>query len=138
MSIAPGFTNEQIREIVYEYDRQPYGTKTRWREDQGIPNNRMARWRRAVYDGNLDRGLIPRDNGAMTPSSQHQRRATAHSQEAKTRRIAELEKRIAELEQTNSTLEASNDALGKAIGLLHEISAHEPDDDQEPTTPYDS
>lgn len=57
---------------------------------------------------------------------------------AKSRRIAELERQIAELQNANSKLEASNDALGKAIGLLHELNAQEPDDDPDQKKPSGS
>lgn len=130
MSITPGYTNEQIREIVYAYDRQPYGTKIRWRDERGLTDYWIRRWRRAVYDGDLDRGLVPRETTGM-PSSQPRRRANAESQDPKARRIAELEQRIDQLEKTN-------DALGKAIGLLHDTAVTEPDDDPEQANPSTS
>ncbi len=138
MSFTPGYTIEQIREIVYEYDRQPHGTKTAWREAHGYTEGYMRRWRHSVYDGDLARGLVPRQDGSMVSSSQPQRRTAAQHQDNNTRRIAELEARIAELESTNSTLESANDALGKAIGLLHELNAQEPDDDPDQKKPSDS
>ena len=30
MSISPGFTTEQIREFVHQYEIQPYGQKAVW------------------------------------------------------------------------------------------------------------
>lgn len=131
MSITPGYTNDEIRELVYHYDRQPYGTKGTWVQAHNLSRSTLNRWRAAVYDGNLDHGLVPRDTRTMDSSSPAARRAIARHQHDKDRRIAELEKRIAELEESNKTFQRSNDALGKAIGLLHEISAQGPDDDQE-------
>lgn len=37
MSISAGFTREQIREFVYEYEIQPYGQKTIWLVAQRVP-----------------------------------------------------------------------------------------------------
>lgn len=45
--------------------------------------------------------------------------------------VERLNARIHELEETNA-------ALGKAIGLLHEMSEHEPDDTLMMTDPSDS
>lgn len=129
MSISPGFTDEEVADIVYTYEQQPHGTKTTWLNSQGVTRRQLERWRRAVFNGDLDRGLVPRHAGNMPPSSQ--RRRTSQNEDAKTRRIAELEARVNELETTN-------DALGKAIGLLHEITAPAPDTTQEHRTANDS
>ena len=37
MSISPGFTTEQIREFVHQYEIQPYGQKAVWLVGQGSP-----------------------------------------------------------------------------------------------------
>lgn len=137
MSISPGYTNQEITELVHTYDSQRHGTRGQWLKDHDLTHDRMRRWRRAVYDGDLDIGLIPRE-GSSVQSTNPNRRATAHSEAAKSRRISQLEARIAELEATNTSLTVSNEALGKAIGLLHEITA--PESDKHPTTlpPIDS
>jgi DNA-binding transcriptional MerR regulator len=137
MSIAPGYTNDQVREFVYEYDRQPHGTKGTWLARTEVSPRMLHRWRSAVYDGDIDKGLVPGDTGGVK-SSYSQRRAVASRQDAEARRIAELEKQVAELQSSNSKLEATNDALGKAIGLLHELNAHGPDDDPDQSKPSDS
>lgn len=137
MSIAPGYTNDQIREFVYEYDRQPHGTKATWLAGTEVSRGVLRRWRSAVYDGDIDKGLVPRDSDGVK-SSNSQRRAVASRQDAEARRIAELEKQVAELKSSNSKLEATNDALGKAIGLLHDLNAHGPDDNPDQTRPSDS
>ena len=82
----------------------------------------MQRWQAAVFEGDLDRGLIPREGGVMaTPpgkrtalEEQRARERAAHEAE-----VARLNERVRELEQTN-------EALGKAIGLLHAMSEEEP------------
>lgn len=116
MSIAPGYTNEEVRAFVYEYDRQPWGTRQEWLAGQGISRDRFRRWRRAVFDGDLERGLIPRAGGGM---SSYEQRQVSKAQGVYERENAQLRARVEELEQMN-------EALGKAIGLLHHSSVEEP------------
>jgi hypothetical protein len=123
MSISPGFTPTEIRELVVDYQLLPRGQKGPFLAAQGISNRQFRRWQAAVFDGDLDRGLIPREGGAMTvPPAK--RRALAKADAAKQDRdeaeLVRLRARVGELEQTN-------EALGKAIGLLHSLSEHEPD-----------
>ncbi|PAY23925.1 hypothetical protein CEY15_05955 [Dietzia natronolimnaea] len=120
MSIAPGYTDEEIRSIVFEYERLRYGTKYAWVEKQAFSMHQLRRWRNAVYDGDLDRGLIPREAGSMTSPNQRRRIAKNDVQEEADNE--QLRARIRELE-------ATNEALGKAIGLLHQLSDQEPDTD---------
>jgi len=78
-----------------------------------------------VFEGDLDRGLIPREGSPVTVSPGTRtalERARARERAAHEAEIARLTARIRELEGTN-------DALGKAIGLLHEMNAHGPDAD---------
>ena len=137
MSITPGYTNDEIRDIVYEYERQPHGTKDAWLSALPIGRATFHCWRRTVFDGDLDRGLIPRHHNNMEPS-ELSRREQAYLASESGRKITGLEQRIAELEASNSALQKSNDALGKAIGLLHELNAQELDDDPDPKNPSDS
>lgn len=120
MSITAGFTAAEIVEFVYEYQRQPYGQKASWLTGQGVTSHRLRRWQAAVFDGDLDRGLIPRDGGVM--SSPTERSALVREAENAQRdaELARLQARVHELEQTN-------EALGKAIGLLHAMNEEEPD-----------
>jgi hypothetical protein len=120
LSITAGFTAAEIVEFVYEYQRQRHGQKASWLAGQGVTSHRLRRWRAAVFDGDLDRGLIPRDGGVM--SSPTERSALAREAEIAQRdaELARLQARVHELEQTN-------EALGKAIGLLHARSEEEPD-----------
>jgi hypothetical protein len=134
MSISPGFTSAEIREFVIEYHLLPHGQKGLWRAAQGVSVRQLKRWEAAVFAGDLDRGLIPREGGGMTvPPAK--RTAVAMAAAAKQDRdddeLARLRSRVGELE-------ATNEALGKAIGLLHALSEQEPD--AAPTTcdPVDS
>lgn len=132
MSISPGFTALEIREFVYEYHRQPYGQKRAWLAVRGVPYHRLKRWRLAVFDGDLDRGLIPREGMDMTsPPARRAALAKIASAEQTEAELARLRARVQELEQ-------SNEALGKAIGLLHARSEHEPDEAPTTNDPSDS
>ena len=122
MSISPGLSTEEIVEFVAEYHRQPRGQKATWLADRGFSKDRMRRWQSALFDGDLDRGLIPREGGVRT--SPGKRISMARQRDA---RILRDEAEIARLQARVRELEATNDALGKAIGLLHEINVHEPD-----------
>lgn len=122
MSISPGFTTEEIREFVHLYEVQPYGLKAIWLEGQGVSYDRLRRWRSAVFEGDLDRGLIPREGGAVTVPPE--KRTGIERQRAKER--AEQEAELARLNARVRELEETNTALGKAIGLLHQLSEQEP------------
>lgn len=129
MSISPGFTAAEIRVLVHEYDGLAYGQKTPWLVERELSRHRLARWRGAVYVGDLDRGLIPREGSYMTiPPGKRSalEKARAAEQARHAAEVAELTARVRELQ-------GSNDALGKAIGLLHSLSEEEPA--ETPTTP---
>lgn len=129
MSVSLGFTAEQIWAFVHEYEVQPYGTKGAWLAKQGVTSWTMRRWRTAVFEGDVDLGLMPREGVPMTlppdrrRAFERKRAAEIAAHEAETDR---LQVRIRELE-------AANDALGKAIGLLHAMSEHEPVEQTPPT-----
>ena len=123
MSISPGFTPAEIRELVVEYQLLPRGQKGPWLAAQGVSNRQFRRWQATVFDGDLDRGLIPREGGVMTvPPAK--RRALAKAAEATQIRD---ETELARLRARVGELEATNEALGKAIGLLHEMNVPEPE-----------
>lgn len=134
MSISPGFTTEQIREFVHQYEIQPYGQKAVWLVSQGVSYDVLRRWRTAVFDGDLDRGLIPREGGVVTVPSEKRtgiERQRAEERAEQQAELARLNARVCELEETNA-------ALGKAIGLLHQMSEQEPDANRPRTDPGDS
>lgn len=112
MSISAGFTAEEIREFVLEYTAQPFGQKAQWLAARGVSYDRLRRWRLAVFDGDLDRGLIPRDSSPVKiPPGQRAALERHHAKERAEREaeVARLNSRIHELEETNG-------ALGKLSG----------------------
>ena len=77
MSISAGFSGERSAEFVLNITGLPYGQKGPWLAAQGVLYHRLRRWRAAVFEGDLDRGLIPREGSRMTipqPSGQRWRR----------------------------------------------------------------
>lgn len=87
-----------------------------------------------MFAGDLDRGLIPREGSGMTvPPAKRTAwiQAQAAKQERDEAERARLQARVRELE-------AANEALGKAIGLLHAMSADEPDASPTMSDPDDS
>lgn len=131
LSIGVGFTATEICELVFEYQGLAHGSKGRWLAERGLSSRQLWKWRDSVLDGDLDRGLIPRQGGAVTRSPAENTaiaRRRAAEQAAHAAEVGRLNARIRELERVNGTLEQANDALGKAIGLLHERNEHEPAD----------
>lgn len=123
MSISPGFTAVEIVELVHEYHLQPHGQKASWLSSRGFTYHRLRRWREAVFEGDLDRGLIPRDGGGVTtPPVKRTGLAKARAAE-----VARHEAELARLQARVRELEETNEALGKAIGLLHARSEEEPE-----------
>lgn len=133
MAMTTGFTVEEIREIVHEYQLQPWGTKQAWRESRGISVDKLRRWRTAIFEGDLERALYPREAIPMTHPS---KRTSLEKQRERERAVhaAEVERLAAGVRE----LEATNEALGKAIGLLHSMSEQEPDANPTTTDPSDS
>ena len=124
MTVSVGFTAVEIREFVHEYQLQPYGQKRSWLAAQGVSVGRLRRWQATVFEGDLDRDLIPREGSPMTvpPAKRTALEKTrAAERAAHAAEVARLSERIRELEGTNDT-------LGKAIGLLHAMNEQEPDD----------
>ncbi|MBC7631267.1 hypothetical protein [Aeromicrobium sp.] len=134
MAASVGFTAVEIREFVHEYHVQPHGAKKAWLAEQGVSYDRLRKWRMFVFEGDLDRHLIPREGGSMTvppgkrTALEKQRAAERAAHEAE---VKALNARIRELEGTN-------DSLGKAIGLLHAMSEQEPDKTLPTSEPSDS
>ena len=134
MLMSPGFTAAEVRELVHEYHRLPHGQKGSWLAARGWSRKRLSRWAAMVFEGDLDRGLIPREGSPMTvPPNKRTafERARAAERDAHDAEIARLNARVRELEQTN-------ESLGKAIGLLHAMSEDEPGSNRTTTDQPDS
>lgn len=134
MSITAGFTAEQIRDYVFEYERQRHGRKGGWVAAAPFSVYQLRRWQAAVYGGDLDYGLIARDSGSMSAAGVPRRLEADLDKAGKdAAEVERLRARVAALEASNAALEGTNEALGKAIGLLHQHIEQEPG--ESPTRP---
>ena len=73
MSISAGFTADEIREFVLEYQALPQGRKGPWLSARGVPYERLRRWRAAVFEGDLDLNELtgsPKKIRALPPDLQ--------------------------------------------------------------------
>ncbi len=121
---TPGYSREQIREYVHEYHLQAHGTKQAWLARQSFTERQFRRWRKSLFEGDLDRNLVPREHGGMTRT----RGEWTAFEKARAKEIAEHQAEVEQLSARIRELEGTNEALGKAIGLLHELSVSEPDE----------
>ena len=134
MSVSAGFTTAEIREFVFEYLLVPHGRKGPWLAGRGVSEWQLRRWQMAVFEGDLDRGLVPREGSPVTVPPMKRTaiaRVRAAERAAHEAEIAKLNARIRELEETSS-------ALGKAIGLLHAMNEQEPAEPPTMSDPSDS
>ena len=133
MGTTTGFTAEEIREIVHEYQLQPWGTKKAWLERRGLSGDKIRRWRNGIFDGDLERSVYPRQ---AIPVTHPGKRTSLEKQRERERAVhaAEMERLAARVRE----LEATNEALGKAIGLLHSMNEQEPNVNRTTTDPSDS
>ncbi|WP_113718191.1 hypothetical protein [Arthrobacter dokdonensis] len=124
MSVATqGYTREEIRQFVHEYYLQPHGSKSVWLASRSVADWTFRQWRKMVFEGDLDRTLIPRDHGDMART--HGERSAL--ERARAKEIADHQSEVEQLKGRIRELEGTNDALGKAIGLLHGLNVPEPD-----------
>jgi hypothetical protein len=117
-----GFTRDEIRQFVHEYYLQPHGSKAGWLASRTVTDWTFRQWRKMVFEGDLDRSLIPRDHGGMAHT--HGERSALEIARAK--EIAEHQLELEQLKGRIRELEGTNDALGKAIGLLHGLNVPGP------------
>ena len=119
MSIAPGLTTDEVLDFVFEYDALPHGTKAAWLKNRSVSRGTLRRWQRAVYDGDISRGLIGRESGALTTAPERRSMARRQKERDKDTEIRELREQVANLEEVNVT-------LGKALRLLRDHEDQKP------------
>ena len=93
-------TAEEMREFVHEYEVQPYGQKVSWLSARGVSYDTFRRCRSAVFEGDLDRGLIQREGGSVRiPPSKRRalERQRAKERAAHEAEVARLDARVGEL-----------------------------------------
>lgn len=55
--------------MVHEYHLQPFGPKKTWFAAQPVTKWTFRRWRKMLFEGDLDRNLIPREHGGRSLTS---------------------------------------------------------------------
>lgn len=128
------FTKEEVREFVHEYYLQPYGTRTKWLASKSVSDRTFRQWRLMLVQGDIDRRLSPRDPDPMGPMH----RELSAFEKARAKEIVEHQSTVQQLQKRIAELEGTNSALGKAIGLLHELNVPEPDTAQMSEQPASS
>jgi hypothetical protein len=123
MAVTQGFTIDEVREFVHQHELQPHGSRAAWLAAAPFTRHQLYRWRKMVFEGDLDRGLLPREYGGMTRSPSE----WSAFERRRAKEIAEHQAEVDKLTARVRELEGTNDALGKAIGLLHELNVSEPD-----------
>lgn len=113
-----GWTTEEVRDAVYEYLTLPYGSRGPWLRERGISKHTMARWRNTVLAGDLDRGFVPR-RGLLVSSSEAREIARLVAQ------VKALQEQLAAKDQELERQVGVSRALGKALGLLQQLSGSE-------------
>lgn len=117
-------------ELVAEYLLIKHGQKGPWLAERGINPRAMASWRTAFFFGDLERELVPRDTSLMSPSDGvRMKQLEAVLRQEREARAADQARHAKEVDR----LSQANEALGKAIGLLHDhVVKREPTDASSP------
>jgi transposase-like protein len=101
----------------------PYGSKGRFLAERGVPVRRFRQWRRQVFAGTLELGLVPREGGVVSvEEAEGLKRLLEENRELRDRlvaREAEHEEAIAAKDDELAVQRRAVDALGKAIEILH-------------------
>lgn len=148
MTLTVGFSTEEIRAYLTEYDTLPFGQKGKWVDQQPFSKPQFYRWMRALVAGDLDHGLVPRENGPMSYPSRRKKMTEALTSDrekvlldelaAKEKALAAKEEQLARQSDEIERLEETAGTLGKAIGLLHARNVSEPDATEERQNPKSS
>lgn len=115
-------TPEQKREHVLAYLGCAHGTKAGYLVEHGLSSWQVRRWRKQVYAGTLEIGLVPR-GGVMNDPDVNRELARLRQENEQLRdqlqaQVVRQEKLVADLDSSKEVVEA----LGKAIALLHPSS----------------
>jgi len=125
-----GYTLQEIRDLIHEFELLEHGTKSAWFAQQPFDKWTFYRWRRSFFGGDLDRGLVPREHVVMKKNN-----SLRAFERARALEISDHEQEVAQLRARIEMLEGTNEALGKAIGLLHKLNEQEPDTPELTETP---
>jgi transposase-like protein len=114
MATLDGWTLEEKRSIVAEYEQTPHGSKQQVLDRHGVSRSRVLRWQASRDAGVLEVGFTVR-RPQKTPRVESVEIARLRAENA--RLIAELERARRDIDDRQRALEA----LGKATALLQEL-----------------
>jgi transposase-like protein len=124
LSVGGFFTVEQQRELVHEYLCVPYGDKGRFLAERGITSHRFRRWRKQVFAGTLELGLVPRAGGMVSVEEAAGLKRLLDENRALREQLAaddsEHQRELAAKDEALDVQRRAVDALGKAIEILHQ------------------
>jgi transposase len=126
MATSVGWTVEEKRAIVAEYEQTPHGFKQQVLDRHGVSRSRVLRWQASRDAGVLEVGFTVR-RPQKTPRTESAEIARLRAENA--RLTAELERARRDVDDRQRALEA----LGKATALLQElVSAKSAPDSTQP------
>jgi len=112
--MSTGWTLEEKRDIIAEYEQAPKGTKGHVLDRHGVSQDQLYGWRAARDAGVLEVGFSVR-RARLTPRTESAEIARLRAENA--RLMAELERARKDIDDRQVALES----LGKATALLHEL-----------------
>ena len=118
MATSVGWTVEQKRGIVAEYEQAPHGGKQQVLDRYGVSRSRVLRWQASRDAGVLEVGFTVR-RPERTPRAESAEIARLRAENA--RLVAELERARHDIDDRQRALEA----LGKATAFLQELSGYD-------------
>lgn len=121
---ARRFSREDRREHVLAYVSTRHGFKTQYLAEHQISYWQMNSWRKALADGDLDRGLVPRHTGSMSKDDVAEIRRL---QSENARLEKERDQAVGDLDR----MRTAADALGKAIGVMQKQHGAISDEDEQ-------
>lgn len=114
MAASTGWTLEEKRDIIAEYEQAVKGSKWRVLERHGVTHDQLRGWRAARDAGVLEVGFSVR-RPRMTPRVESAEIGRLRAEN--TRLLAELDRARKDIDDRQAALES----LGKATALLHEL-----------------
>lgn len=128
MLVEGFFSVDEKRDLVHGYVCSSYGHKTQFLIDHGVTRSRMERWRKQVFAGTLELGLVPRVGGVTSVEETESLKALLAENHA-------LKDQLAAKDAELAIQLRAVDALGKAIEILHPSDAGKISADSAETPP---
>lgn len=123
MPIEGIYTAEEQRQLVYEYVCVPFGGKAQFLAERGVSATVLRRWRKLVFAGSVEHGLVPRGGAVVSVEETQALRKLLEENRALKEQLAcrdvEYQQELAMKDDELAIQRRAVDALGKAIEILH-------------------